>query len=266
MRNSGETPPNLWPFPLWDFPCGIKALRCGTHEPLISIPSRFPVPWALAAFNCSHPLWWGLQQELSWGQLLQLDHIWERASGSSGDCRFQRQVGGGESKSNFLVCLDAWGSQTVWSYGKNSQVFQLRGSIKLANHLGNYVIFHRPTSIKTKGGRHVKKEWPWSHTSAERLGNSIWTGVWKLSDEVPIVKVDTNRHAELQEHTSVSMVNYPCRFYCCMQIIKIKLETVVESNWKHLPKCCTLISDTLVLYLSFFMNDIWGRKWLMYIK
>lgn len=31
--------PNLWPFPLWDFPWGIRALRCGTHEPLISIPS-----------------------------------------------------------------------------------------------------------------------------------------------------------------------------------------------------------------------------------
>lgn len=81
-------------------------------------------------------------------------------------CGFQREVGGRESKSNFLACLCAWGSQTVWSHGKISQVFPLRGSIKLTNNIGYCVIHHRPTIRKTEGRMRVKKEWPWSHTSA----------------------------------------------------------------------------------------------------
>lgn len=126
-----------------------------------------------------------------------------RASGSSGDSRFQRQVGGGESKSNFLVCLYAWGSQTVWSYiGKNSLVSQLRGSLKPLRQLCD--ISHASFN-KSKGRRACqKKGWPWSHKSAEHLGNTIWTGVWKHSDEAQIVKVDTNGHSELQEHICVN--------------------------------------------------------------
>lgn len=102
---------------------------------------------------------------------------------------------------------------------------QFRGSIKLANHLGNYVIFHRPTSIKTKGGRRVKKE----GLDLTHL-QSVWAKAFgQVSESSQIEKADTNSHGELQEYTSVSMVNYPCRFNCCMQIIKIKWSWKLDS-------------------------------------
>lgn len=88
-----------------------------------------------------------------------------------------------ESKSNFLVCLGAWGSQTIWSYVRNSQLFHFRGRIKLASHGGYCVIYQRLSIIKTGGGRHAKKEWLWSYTSAQCLGNTVWTGVWYLSEK-----------------------------------------------------------------------------------
>lgn len=145
---------------------------------------------AFLEFNCNLPLWQGLQTEPRRGQLWQLDHIWERTSGplETTRHRFQREVKGIKSKSNFLVCLDTRGSQTVWSYGKNSRVFDLRGNTKLATHRG--LLCNISQAGYNKGGKTCQKQWPGFHTSAECLGTSIRTGVWELSHEVQIGKVE----------------------------------------------------------------------------
>lgn len=75
------------------------------------------------------------------------------------------------------------------------------------------VIHNRPPIIKTEGGRHVKKEWPWSATSAERSGSSAGTGVWELSDEVQIEKADTHRPAKTR--TQCHWLTVTLRFDCC---------------------------------------------------
>lgn len=199
-------PPDLWPFlPLWDFSRGIKALRCGTHEPLISIPSPLLPLWALVTFNCSRPCDGGLRRGVS---QRQLDHIWAdplEDTARSGRQRVLVQFPCLSRRSRFpdgSVIRNKQPGSLCWEEASGRPVTKVF-----------CVIHNRPPIIKTEGGRHVKKEWPWSATSAERSGSSAGTGVWELSDEVQIEKADTHRPAKTR--TQCHWLTVALRFDCC---------------------------------------------------
>lgn len=128
-------------------------------------PQPPPAPWAFVAFNCSHP-YDGAAAGTKVGSVLATGSY----LGASKWILWRLQLADfrekWEAESLSPISLSVSALEAPRRFGhmeKNRQVFQLRGGIRLASHRGYYVIYHRPTIIKTEGGRHVKKEWPWSH-------------------------------------------------------------------------------------------------------